>query len=134
MLVENELKKLKTFDSSYFRDKNHFEEDDTQKCLVFQPMNKYFRKITNTELISEWKSKGLSNEIIITPTTYTKITPTLKYTGKEIDVKFDESCLKQDKITFNHGKIVSIYIVYDLKSTPNNFALTLEDFYLEQVN
>ena len=26
-LVENELKKLKTFDSIYFRGKSHFEED-----------------------------------------------------------------------------------------------------------
>ena len=30
LLVENELKKLKTFDSSYFIDKRHFEEDGTQ--------------------------------------------------------------------------------------------------------
>ena len=27
LLVENEFKKLKTFDSIYFRDKSHFEED-----------------------------------------------------------------------------------------------------------
>ena len=30
LLVENELKKLKTFDSSYFEGKSHFEEDGTQ--------------------------------------------------------------------------------------------------------
>ena len=30
MELENELKKLKTFDSSYFRSKSHFEEDGTQ--------------------------------------------------------------------------------------------------------
>ena len=30
LLVENRLKKLKTFDSIYFRDKSHFEEDGTQ--------------------------------------------------------------------------------------------------------
>ena len=29
LLVENELNKLKTFDSSYFIDKSHFEEDGT---------------------------------------------------------------------------------------------------------
>ena len=34
LLVENELKKLKTFDSSYFIGKSHFEEDGTQN-LVF---------------------------------------------------------------------------------------------------
>ena len=49
LLVENELNKLKTFDSSYFIDKSHFEEDGTQTCLVFQPLNKYFKVITNTD-------------------------------------------------------------------------------------
>ena len=29
-------------------------------------------------------------------------------------VKFDEGCLKQDKITFTHGKTVNIYIVYEI--------------------
>ena len=45
LLVENELKKLKTFDSSYFIGKSHFEEDGTQNNLVFQPMYRYFKKI-----------------------------------------------------------------------------------------
>ena len=30
LLVENELKKLQTFDSIYFRGESHFEEDGTQ--------------------------------------------------------------------------------------------------------
>ena len=38
LIVENELKKLKTFDSSYFRGKNYFENNDTQYYLVFQPI------------------------------------------------------------------------------------------------
>ena len=38
LLVENELKKLNTFDLSYFRGKSHFEEDATQNYLVSQPM------------------------------------------------------------------------------------------------
>ena len=40
LLVENELKKLKTFDSSYFRGKSHFEEDGTENYLVFQPIHR----------------------------------------------------------------------------------------------
>ena len=32
--VENELKKLKTFNSSYFIGKSYFEEDGTQNYLV----------------------------------------------------------------------------------------------------
>ena len=38
--IENELKKLKTFESSYFRGKSHFEEDGTQIYLVFQPIQR----------------------------------------------------------------------------------------------
>ena len=40
LLAENELNKLKTFDSSYFIGKSHFEEDGTQNYLVFQPLKK----------------------------------------------------------------------------------------------
>ena len=52
LLVENELNKLKTFDSSYFIGKSHFEEDGTQNCLVFQPQNMCFKVITNTDYVS----------------------------------------------------------------------------------
>ena len=36
IIVENELNKLKTFDSSYFIGKSHFEENGVQNYLVFQ--------------------------------------------------------------------------------------------------
>ena len=35
IFVENELKKLQTFDSIYFRGKSHFEKNGTQNYLVF---------------------------------------------------------------------------------------------------
>ena len=35
LIVENELKKLETFDSVYFRGKSDFEDDGTQSYLVF---------------------------------------------------------------------------------------------------
>ena len=47
LLVENELKKLKTFDSSYFIGKSHFEEDVTQNYLVFQPMYIYCKRVAS---------------------------------------------------------------------------------------
>ena len=34
---------LKRFDSIYFRDKSHFQEDGTQNYLVCQPMYQYFK-------------------------------------------------------------------------------------------
>ena len=80
-------------------------------------MYKYFKKIGNADNISEWKSKGLSDEVIKPPDNTPA--PTLKYTGKRIYVKFNGICLKQDKITFNQAKIVNIYIVYYLQSTLN---------------
>ena len=58
LLVENELKKLKTFNLVYFSGKSHFEEDGTDNYLVFQPIQKYFELISNTQYISSWKSKG----------------------------------------------------------------------------
>ena len=50
--VKSELNKLKTSDSSYFIGKSHFEEDGSQNYLVLQPINKYFKVITNTDYIS----------------------------------------------------------------------------------
>ena len=67
LLVENELNKLKTFDSGCLIEKIHFDyEDGTQNYLVFQPLSKYFKLITNTSYVSSWKSKGLSSESILT--------------------------------------------------------------------
>ena len=60
---------IRTFDSDYFIDKSHFEEDGTQNYLVFQPLNKYFKVITNTDYVSSWKSKGLSAKSIKPPAT-----------------------------------------------------------------
>ena len=74
LLVESELNKLKTFDSGYFIGKSNFEEDGTQNYLVFQPMYRYFKMITNTDCILSWKSKGLS-AVSITPPTTSDITP-----------------------------------------------------------
>ena len=77
LLVENELNKLKTFDSSYFIGKSHFDEDGTQNVLVFQTINKYFQVMTNTDYVLSCKSKGLSSESIKPPTTSdNSLTPT----------------------------------------------------------
>ena len=118
LLVENELHKLKTFDAAYFRDQNYFEDCSTLIYLVFQPIDKYFKRIIgvgNVEYIYFWKSRGLSDERInsITASNY-MITPSLDYLGAKIKVKVSGSYLKQDKITYTHGKIVNIYIVYEI--------------------
>ena len=110
------MKKLKTFDSSYFIGKSHFEEDVTQNCLVFQPINRYFKVIANSDYVSSWKSKGLS------ATSDNSLTSALSYYGTKTRVKSTRSCLKQPKLSYSHETIVNIYIVYEqgVSSSHNN--------------
>ena len=57
------------------------------------------------------------------------LTPTLNYHDTKAKVSFSRACLKQDKVTFNHGKIVNIYIVYkiiriaNINSRDNNLTV-----------
>ena len=123
MLVENEINKLKTFGSGYFIGKGHFGEGGTQNYLVFQPMYRYFKVITNTDYILSCKSKGLFDESFKPPTTSdNSLNPVLNYYGTKTRVKFTGSCLKQSKISYTHRKVVNIYIVYELgaSSSHNN--------------
>ena len=103
------MKKLKTFDSSYFIGKSHFEEDGTQNYLVFQPMHRYFKQIVgvgNGNYIYYWKYKGLSDERINSiKTSNHGTTPNLDYYGTKTRVEFNGSCLKQDSVTSNHKKV-----------------------------
>ena len=133
-LVKNELNKLKTFDSSYFIGKSHFEENGTQNYLVFQPLIKNFKVINNTDYISSWKSTGLSAESIKPPTTsHNSLTPALSYYGTKVRVKFTGSCLKP-KLSYTHGKVVNIYTVYELSaSSSNNNDSTLENCLFDAV-
>ena len=41
--IENELKKLKPLDMSYFIGKSHFEEDGTQNYLIFQLRRRFLK-------------------------------------------------------------------------------------------
>ena len=115
LLVKKESNKLKTLDSSYFIGKNYF---------VFQPMYKYFIAFSITqylEYVSEWKSKGLSNESIkAISTSDNSFNPTLSYYGTKIRVKFSRGYLKQPKISYTHGKVVNIYVVYKLGASSSN--------------
>ena len=57
-----------------------------------------------------WQSKGLSAEAIKpVATSDNSLAPTISY----YHASKTGSCLKQDKITFNHGKVLNIYIVYE---------------------
>ena len=81
--IENKLKKLEKFDSSYFKGKTHFEEDGTQNYLVFRPIYIYFSKIIgagSSNYIYFWKSNGLSDERLNSNTASNySITPELSF-------------------------------------------------------
>ena len=76
LVIENKLKKLKAFDSSYYNGKNYFDEDDIQNYIVFQSILKYFT--LNSSWITKWKSKGLSNENLeVVSTSSNTLTPSV---------------------------------------------------------
>ena len=115
----------------YFIEKSHFEEDGAQNYLVFQPVVRYFKVITNSDYVSSWKSKGSSAETIKPATASdNSLTPTINYyyTSK-VRIKFTGSCfLNNLVISYTHRKIVNIYIVYELgASTSNNNDPTLKN-------
>ena len=132
LLIENELNKFEIFDSSYFIGKSHFEENGTHNYLVFQPVIRYFKLITNTDYISLWKFKGLSAETIKPPTISDKnFNPKLNYYGKKVRAKFTESCLKNPTISCTHSNVVNIHIVCELgASSSHNNDPTLKKNYL----
>ena len=47
------------------------------------------------------------------------LNPSVDYVGTKARVKFNGDYLKQKKITFNHRKIVKIYIVYETERNVN---------------
>ena len=58
---------------------------------------------------------NLNTEIIKPPTpSDNSLALALIYIGNEIRVKFNGYCLKQDKTTFTHGKVLNIYIFYEI--------------------
>ena len=49
------------------------------------------------------------------------LAPALSDIDNKAKIKFDGSCLKQDKITFTHEKIVNIYIVYEISFSTRGY-------------
>ena len=103
LVFENELKKLKTFNLSYFKGKSHFDEDGAQNYLVFEPILKYFT--LNSKWITKWKWKGLSNESLkVVSTSDNTLTPSINYYGDTVRLKFTGRVLQQKTVTYSHKK------------------------------
>ena len=78
LLFENEMKNLKTFDLSYFIGKTHFDEDRAQNYFIFQSKLEYFT--LNSNWITKWNSKGLSDESLeVIFTSDNTLTPSVNY-------------------------------------------------------
>ena len=112
LLLENGLKKIKTFDTDYFEGKKYFEGGDgTENMLVFQVKNEYFGRnsLGNTQYYT-WKSKGISDENFYynggnIPTKLTRPT--------HVSFVLDQS-LFQDASKTIASSVVNVYICYKL--------------------
>ena len=105
-------------------------------------MYRYFKRIAgvgNGKYIYYWQSKGLSDERInyIRTLNYS-ITQSSDYYGTKSRVEFNG--LKQDNLTFNHKRVVNIYIVYEISKSiiiviiPHLKIVYLDIVYLDTKN
>ena len=68
------------FDSSVFISQSYILSDGAQLYFMFQTLYYTFKKLGDTEKIVSWKSKGLSAEKLITPTTTdNSLSPSIKW-------------------------------------------------------
>ena len=101
--------------------KSNFEDDGTQNYLILQRTYTYFNTVSNNDSsILSLKSKWLSDKSIKPPFTSNEMfNPPLNYVGTKARVEFKGDYLKQDKISFDHGKVVNIYIVFEINKNVN---------------
>ena len=112
LLLDNELKKLKTFNTDYFEGNDYFEGGDgMQNMLVFKVKDEYFGHASlGKTKYNAWKSKGNSNE-------------TLYYNGGNINKKLTKPThvsLGLDQYFFQDAakaivsSVVNVYICHKI--------------------
>ena len=114
---QGKIVKLLRYDLSLFIGQGYFNNDGAQLYLIFEPTYK-----TNTTFsgdpftISEWESKGLSNENLIPPYTANKsLSSKLLWNKWRLRLRFEGSCLKQGNITpFTPNNVVNLSIVLSM--------------------
>ena len=117
LLVENELKNLKTLGLSNFWGKNYFEGNDgIQNSLVFQTMQKKYFDLSNGNHINNWKSKGLSNQYLNGAGTVGDIIISKPIKPMHLIFKGKGALIQNDNDIISGGPIVNICIVY--KTSP----------------
>ena len=112
------MKNLKTFDLNCSLGKIPFGKDAIQTYLVFQPKTDILKRLLMLVMAITFITGNLKDCLIkkinSIKTPNHGITPNLRHYGTRARVEFSGSCLEQDKVTFNHGKAVKIYIVYEI--------------------
>ena len=63
------LVKLETYDLSLFIGQSYFNNEGSPNYVIFQPPYCTLKALSNIEKVVSWKSKGLSDEKLTTPTT-----------------------------------------------------------------
>ena len=116
------MKKPKIFDLSNFRGKGYF-GNNSKNYLVFEASQKHilldYDGGASYESILLWLSKEVSKEVIKPPRFNNNIlSPKLEHIANKEKVKFNGSCLAQDRIRYTPKTIVNIHIVYEI--TKNN--------------
>ena len=131
--IENELKKLKTFDLNYFRGKKYFDEDGNQNYYIFQPISKYLKVayVNDINYILSWKSRKLNDVKIesIKANNYL-LNPSLDVYDNDtkIRIKLNRSFLNRFTPTILQGDMVNIYIFYEITSDYKDISYpTLEN-------
>ena len=60
----------------------------------------------NSNWITKWKSKGLSNENLeVVSKTDNTLTPSINYYGDKVRLRFTGSVLQQKTVTYSHKKL-----------------------------
>ena len=92
-------------------------------------MGKYLKiaYTNNINYVLSWQSKGLSNlEIDSIKTNNYLLNPYIDtYNMNKIRIKFDGSFLNRFPPSILHGKIVNIYIVYEINGYPTLMTLII---------
>ena len=116
LLIDNELKKLKTFDTDYFVGGNYFE-------LVFQVKSIFFKLITlgNTKY-NTWKSKGIFDQSLY----FANGDITTKLTRpSEVVLGANDYFFQDSANVITNKNIVNVYITYKLTPKTINTDNTL---------
>ena len=86
-------------------------------------MYRYFKRIGGVgagDYFTSWKFKGLFGENITASSAPNNfLNSLLEYLGTKPRVRFSGSCLEKNAITYNDGKSVKIYIVYEINKNDN---------------